>query len=139
MPLISDSKKIMVGNTEISKVYAGSLLVWDGDGRNCDDTGKPAKPLNFAVATASGSPSQYVTEWLRGSMTTGWKTTTELKVAGSNEWTNKKTVDFPVVNTFYNKTDFGPNASLQRQTEVRCQNIDPSGNVSCYVYTFPIN
>ena len=139
MPLISDSTKIYVGNTEISKVYAGSSLVWDGDGRNCDDAGKPGKPVGLAVATPSFSQSQYIAEWSRGSTATGWKTTTELKVAGSNKWTNKKTADFPTVYTLYNKTDFGPNASLQRQTEVRCQNIDPSGNVSCYVYTFPIN
>ena len=139
MPLISDSKKIMVGSTEISKVYAGSLLVWDGDGRNCDDAGKPAKPVLFAVTTLSTDSSQYVTEWDPGSTTTGWKTTTELKLAGSNEWTNKKTADYPSINTFYNKTDFGPNSSLQRQTEVRSQHIDPSGNESCFVYAFPLN
>ena len=29
MPLISDATKILVGGTEISKVYAGAVKVWE--------------------------------------------------------------------------------------------------------------
>ena len=141
MPLLSDAKTCFVGTQPITTIMAGTNLVWqaDPDGRNCDDTGKPVKPLNFAVATFSGNASQYVCEWSRGSTTTGWKTTTEIKLAGSAAWTNAKTVEYPAVNTFYNKTEFGPDATTQRQTEVRAKNIDPLGNESCYVYTFPLN
>ena len=64
---------------------------------------------------------------------------TELKISGTNTWTNKKSVEFPWAGTIYEKITFGPNPEAQRQTEVRARNIDASGNESCYVYAFPFN
>ena len=106
---------------------------------NCDNSGRPVVPANFRVDTYINNSSQYACAWHRtpGQETTGWQTTTELKLAGSNSWTNKKTVSYPSVFTVYNKTEFGPNPTLQKQTEVRCKNIDPDGNTSCFVYEFP--
>jgi hypothetical protein len=138
MPLLDDAKNCFVGQTQIKQIYAGTQLVWP-KGRDCDNSGRPVVPANFRVDTYSGNSSQYACAWHRtpGQETTGWQTTTELKLAGSNSWTNKKTVSYPSVFTVYNKTEFGPNPTLQKQTEVRCKNIDPDGNTSCFVYTFP--
>ena len=137
MPLISDSKSVYVGTTPITRVMAGTILVWE-NGRDCDDAGKPGRPVNFRVDTLFNDASQYgcTLQW-QAVNGTNWKFETELKLSGANSWTNKKFADYPLNYTSYKKNEFGPNPTLQKQTEVRCRIIDPSGNESCYVYEFP--
>ena len=140
MPLLDDAKTCYVGTQPITRILAGTSQVWVTDGRDCDDAGKPPSPGNFRVATYAGDASKYACVWqwvMVPGATDGWKIETELKLSGTNAWTNKKLAEYPFNYLTYNKTAFGPNATAQRQTEVRARNIDASGNASCYVYEFP--
>ena len=142
MPLLDDAKACYVGTQPITRIMAGTDQVWLADGRDCDDAGRPGRPGNFAVGTWANDASMYACQqqWNQvPGAAGGWKMETELKIFGSNTWTNKKSAEFPYMITVYEKKAFGPNPEAQKQTEVRCRNIDVRGNESCYVYAFPFN